>query len=110
MGGAAQLLVAALTARWEAPPAKQEPDLATRREVAAAVRKALPPREALIVLRHFGLPTGKAETLAAVAEDLSIGRERCRQLLARALRRLGNVRALRQLADLPPPAALTDPP
>jgi RNA polymerase sigma factor (sigma-70 family) len=79
--------------------AKPEPDLATRLEIADAVRKALPPREALIVLRHFGFLTGEAETLAAIAEDLGVGRERCRQLLERATERLSGVRALQQLAD-----------
>jgi DNA-directed RNA polymerase specialized sigma24 family protein len=81
---------------WQ-PEARPEPDAFTRGEVVALVGEALPVRDAEVVLRHFGLLAGREETLAEIARHLGVSRERVRQRLERALRRLRPVRALEEL-------------
>ncbi len=77
------------------------PDVAEHEALAVAVREAvahLPPREARAITLRYGLRTGQAETLREIADELHVSRERARQLLLRALRRMRD-------ADWEPPLA-----
>ncbi|TSC72673.1 MAG: RNA polymerase primary sigma factor [Parcubacteria group bacterium Gr01-1014_38] len=58
-----------------------------RRQVREIVDE-LPPRDRTIVTLRFGLTTGVPKTLAEVAKDFGISRERVRQIQERALERI----------------------
>lgn len=62
-----------------------------------ALRKLLNPREQEIIIRRMGLNGRKSETLAKIAEDLGITRERVRQLEEKALAKLRKDDALKRL-------------
>lgn len=48
----------------------------------------LPVNENIVLMKRFGIVTGKSETLEAIGDELSITRERIRQVEQKALRRL----------------------
>ncbi len=50
------------------------------RKICSSLLKDLPQREKEIILRRFGLETGKRETLELIGRDLGITRERVRQI------------------------------
>jgi RNA polymerase primary sigma factor/RNA polymerase nonessential primary-like sigma factor len=65
--------------------------------VAAGLRAAvgtLPPRQALILTRRYGLTDGRSRTLQEVADELGLTRERIRQLEKESLRTLRDTELL----------------
>ena len=64
------------------------------------VLKTLPPREAEIIKRRFGIGFNKDHTLEEVGRHFSITRERVRQIEANALRKLKHPKRLKVLKTL----------
>ena len=64
------------------------------------VLKTLPPREAEIIQRRFGIGFNKDHTLEEVGRHFSITRERVRQIEANALRKLKHPKRLKVLKTL----------
>jgi len=75
-----------------ANPKAADPEAqAIEADLADAVRAALrglPPREALILRKHFGIDEKRPYTFAQIASSLDLTRERVRQIEARALDKL----------------------
>lgn len=59
-----------------------------RREKLAEVLQMLRPNEAVVLRRRFGLDDGQEATFEAIGNDFGVGRERIRQIEAKALRKL----------------------
>jgi RNA polymerase primary sigma factor len=70
-----------------APDAAAALDRASRRNALRAAVGALRERERAVLVRHHGL-SGREETLAEIAHDFGVSKERVRQLEAAALARL----------------------
>jgi RNA polymerase primary sigma factor/RNA polymerase nonessential primary-like sigma factor len=71
----------------------QPAEVAEHRELIDGLRSlvaSLPPRQAAIISMRFGLDDGKPHTLAEVAEQVGLTRERVRQLEKHALAELRN--------------------
>jgi len=66
-------------------------DVAVREQMRARARRhldRLPPQEALVLRRHFGVGQPQAQSLRAIGDDLGVSRERVRQIKEAALGRL----------------------
>jgi RNA polymerase sigma factor (sigma-70 family) len=75
-----------------APPQVEEMELWEReKRVHDATRNALSklsPREEKVIKMRFGLDDGVEQTLGVVGQEFGVGRERIRQIEARAMRKL----------------------
>jgi RNA polymerase primary sigma factor len=67
-----------------------------RSEQIGRILDSLLPREQDVLRRRFGFVAGERQTLEAVAQTLSLSRERVRQIEARALRKLRQAPAARR--------------
>jgi RNA polymerase primary sigma factor len=67
-----------------------------RSEQIGQLLESLPTREQDVLRRRFGFVAGERQTLEAVAQALSLSRERVRQIEAGALRRLRQAPAMRR--------------
>lgn len=63
------------------------------------ILNGLPPREVRILQLRYGLLDGQDRTLEEVGGIIGVSRERVRQIEARALRRLRDLRIRRKLRD-----------
>ncbi|WP_233160392.1 sigma factor-like helix-turn-helix DNA-binding protein [Actinophytocola xanthii] len=66
-------------------------EVVARAALAVDVRGALaslPPREALVLTRRYGLDDGAPHTLLEIGEEIGVSRERVRQLERNGLARL----------------------
>lgn len=79
--------------------ARPEPDGAARRDLLDAIHESLPRRDAEAVILRFGLGGEDALTLDEVGQRLGVSRERVRQVVSAALRKLSQVGAVRELAE-----------
>jgi RNA polymerase primary sigma factor len=61
--------------------------------------EALTPREHRLIDKRFGLTSGTPETLDEVGEQLSVSRERIRQMEAKALRKMKHPSRSRKLRE-----------
>jgi RNA polymerase primary sigma factor len=68
------------------------------REVVASALCALSPRQGRVIAERFGLGGREARTLEEIGQDLSLTRERVRQIEARALTRLRRSQVARGLS------------
>ncbi len=63
------------------------------------ILKLLSPREQKILKMRFGLDTGRTHTLEEVGKEFGVTRERIRQIEAKALAKLKEIRESKQLKD-----------
>lgn len=69
------------------------------RTIIVDVLRTLTPRESIIIQRLFGLDDGREKEIHEVGRELTITRERVRQIQARALRKLKHPSRLRRLRE-----------
>jgi len=77
----------------------REAELSALKEALETALDTLPPRLALIVRLYYGLKDGHCYTLGEIGERLGISRERVRQLVVLAMRKLRHPCRTRRLRD-----------
>lgn len=73
--------------------------MATIKEQIDEVLSSLSPREQRVLQLRFGLEDGRSRTLKEVGEEFHVGKERTRQIEAKALRKLRHPARARKLKD-----------
>ena len=100
LGYRSNLSLLSVLANSSAPQADERVHSAAAEEAIEQALLTLPEREATVIYRYFGIDQ-EYETMAEIAEDMGLKRERVRQIRNRAIRRLRNAFRVR-LSSLRP--------
>ena len=100
LGYRSNVSLLSVLANPSAPQADERVHSAAAEEAIEQALLTLPEREATVIYRYFGIDQ-EYETMAEIAEDMGLKRERVRQIRNRAIRRLRNAFRVR-LSSLRP--------
>ena len=79
-----------------ASPIEEADKISVKEELYEAISEALNPKEQKVIILRFGLDGNRARTLEEIGKELSVTRERIRQVESKALRKLEGYYRLRK--------------